>query len=149
MVVVVGFIFVVVGVVSPSRQRRREKRAAARAAGTAKVDASEEVAETETKEVTCEDSDEAGNIEKTALYKKGRNRSKCGGPTKGHFGPCGQKCTVALRTPEKERDLSLLGDLSLILTPGQGSREEQCKNCGAGMAPDHQCQITPDKSPDI
>ena len=50
---------------------------------------------------------------------------------------------------KSENGGSLQGDISLILTPGQGSREEQCENCGAGMAPDHQCQMTPEKSPDI
>ena len=52
----------------------------------AKVDASEEVAETKTQEVTCEDSDEAGNVENIVLSNKGPNCSKCGGPTKGHLG---------------------------------------------------------------
>ena len=70
--------------------------------------------------------------------RKGRTCTKCGGPSKGHPGQCGQKCFVVLKTPEKERHTSLLGDLSLTLTPGKGSREEQCVNCDADMSPNHQ-----------
>ena len=77
--------------------------------------------------------------------RKGCNCSKCGGPSKGHFGPCGPKCSVVPTTPEKELSTSHPVDLSLDLTPGQGIRVEQCANCGDEMLPDHQCSISPEK----
>ena len=77
--------------------------------------------------------------------RKGCNCSKCGGPSKGHFGPCGPKCSVVPTTPEKELSTFHPVDLSLDLTPGQGIRVEQCANCENEMLPDHQCSISPEK----
>ena len=132
--------------VGPSRQRRRERRAAARAAEATLSDTSEEVVETEdATSATLEKAEEANNANKADPVRKGRTCTKCGGPSKGHPGQCGQKCSVVLKTPEKERHTSFPGDLSLTLTPGQGSREEQCVNCDADMSPNHQCETSQEK----
>ena len=139
--------------VGPRRQRRRERRAAERAAEATLSDAYEEVVETEDatpveiEEASLEKAEEAENANKADPFRKGHTCTKCGGPVKGHPGQCGQKCSVVLKTPEKERHTYLPGDLSLTLTPGQGCREEQCDNCEADMSPDHQCETAQENIP--
>ena len=82
-----------------------------------------------------------------------KSHTKCGGSSKGHPGPCGQKCSVVMSSPEKERctSLQLQGsrNLSMTLTPSKESREERGVNCEAVMLPKHQCEITPEKVPSI
>ena len=72
--------------------------------------------------------------------RKGRTCTKCGGPSKGHTGPCGRKCSVVLSTPEKERHYSIPEELYLTLTPGQEDRQEQCSSCFTVVLNDHQCE---------
>ena len=124
----------------PSRIRRRERRAAARevkATRKTSEDLEASAADENTEEVIYVE--EASSAEEVPAPKKVRSCSKCGGPSKGHSGPCGQKCSVVLPTPEKERCPSLSGDISLTLTPGQESRDEPWSFCG-GME-----NITPEK----
>ena len=110
----------------PSRQRRREKRAAARAAKASLSDTSEEVVSTKVAtsrnaeeavlenaeeavlengeeavlenadEAVLENLEEAKTADKPAPVRKGRTCTKCGGLTKGHKGQCGQKCSIVL-----------------------------------------------------
>ena len=94
-----------------------------------------------------ENDEEAKAADKPAPERKACTCTKCGGLTKGHKGQCGQKCSVILATPEKERHTSLAGDLSLTLTPGQAGREEQCVNCEATMLPNHQCKTSQENIP--
>ena len=153
----------------PSRQRRRDRRAAERAAESALGDLPKrsEEAESEKAENACEaesteevetavEAETVQNAEtakeaETAMNvvpkRKGRHCSKCGGPSKGHSGPCGPKCSVVPITPEKELSTSHPLDISLDLTPGQRIRVEQCANCGEEMQPDHQCSISPENIP--
>ena len=125
----------------PSRIRRGERRSAARevkAPRNTSEDLEASASDENTEKVICVE--EASSAEEVpAPAKKVRSCSKCGGPSKGHSGPCGQKCSGVLPTPEKERCPSLPGDISLTLTPGQEFRDEPWRFCG-GLE-----NITPEK----
>ena len=124
--------------------RRRERRAAARAQ-TAASESTENV------EDTAADTSEEENVTEKATAaekvvtaeevlpapRKPRACSKCGGPSNGHQGPCEQKCSVILKTPEKERCTIFSGDLSLALTPPQEEREEPNSPGNDGEACEH------------
>ena len=58
-----------------------------------------------------------------------------GGGTKGS----GASCANVVLTPEKEHHASILGDLSINLTPGREDREGKCENCGTAMKSNHKC----------
>jgi hypothetical protein len=74
--------------------------------------------------------------------KRGPCCRRCKQPVAGHPGGskgCGASCTNLALTPEKLRQASDQGDLSLA-TPEKGGREEQCENCNNVMTPEHQCE---------
>ena len=131
--------------VGPSRQRRRERRAAERlatASGQVVRNASEEVAidlcdKTKTTPQITEEVAEnvhkkvAEDVIKDVSTKlvleanKVRTCKRCGQPTKGHNGPCGIKCTNVLASPESLRHAPEQGvDMLLNLTPVKDIREE-------------------------
>jgi hypothetical protein len=75
---------------------------------------------------------------------------RCEQPVAGHPGGtrgCGANCTNIVLTPEKLRQASDQGDLSLA-TPGKGGREEQCENCNSMMTPEHQCEAAQETAED-
>ena len=59
--------------------------------------------------------EEAETAERTVEPRTSCTSSKCGGPTKGHLGLCGQKYSVATSTFEREGHPSRSGDISLTL----------------------------------
>ena len=104
----------------PSRQRRRERRAADRAAV---VEASEEVAEAETED-SVEEAD-APVLDVAEAATNVRTCTRCGKPTKGHPGPCGVRCSNVPASPELLRQTPVEGDTSLTLTPVREVRESE------------------------
>ena len=133
--------------VGPCRQRRRERRAADRAAtasGQVARAASEEVVadlsdKTETTTIISEKvaenvpkevaEDVSKEISKEIVLEANKVRTckSCGQPTKGHNGPCGLKCTNnVVASPESLRHAPEQGeDMLLNLTPVRDTREEE------------------------
>ena len=101
----------------PSRQRRRERSAAERAAAS---EAPEEVAEVETEEPVEEADVPVIDVAEAAT--NNLTYTRCGNPTNG---PCGVSCSNVPASPELLRQTPGEGDTSLTLTPVREVRESE------------------------